>query len=82
MSSDKDALLAFFREHRSNEANYGAICQEMERAVKEDPALKSDWEDIRDKQGKTYEQAKEASGGSAWPEFEQFVSAIERKLTG
>lgn len=81
MNSNHEDLLAFFREHRSNEANYPAICQRMDTAAAGDEDLKRDWEEIREKQGKTYEQAKETAGGSAWPEFEQFVSAIEKRLT-
>jgi uncharacterized protein YigE (DUF2233 family) len=75
-------LLEFIKAHRSNEANFSAIKQKLEKALQAAPAG-SDYQaalkDVQEKQLPAYLQAKE-SEGQAWPEFEKLVAAFERSV--
>jgi hypothetical protein len=78
-----DQVLEFIRQHRSNEANFDTLNTKLEEehANEKNPqqyvqALK----DIKEKQAEEYRKNK-SMGGSAWPEFEKFVSQFEKAIT-
>jgi hypothetical protein len=83
---EKDNLeefLLFIREHRSNEANFDKIKDRLNEEVtstRDNAQLKSDLKEIIDKQLPEYLQSKE-EGGSAWPQFEKLITAIEKAIT-
>jgi len=73
------------RELRSSEGNFEAICQLLASATKAanasgNTALVAALKETGEKQAAAYEKAKE-TGGTAWPEFEKFVTELERALT-
>lgn len=66
-------LVAFIREHRSNEANFEKLYARLLKEIKNGiPGL----EDIKEKSAEEYRSAKQ-TGGNTWPEFEKFVSEFE-----
>jgi peptide-methionine (R)-S-oxide reductase len=80
-----DELLQFIREHRSSEGNFDKIAQELETRIstaqeQNDTALAQKLQEVKEKYGDTYTKAKETSG-SAWPEFEKFITQLELALT-
>lgn len=80
-----DELLQFLREHRSSEGNFDKISQELETHIRtaqeqNKPALAQTLQEVKEKYGDTYCKAKETSG-SAWPEFEKFITQLELALT-
>ncbi|RZJ99859.1 MAG: hypothetical protein EOO46_21740 [Flavobacterium sp.] len=79
--SQLEDLAAFIREQRSSESNFEKIYAKLEEVNNdEDPEFKSAISDIKEKGVPTYQKAKEASG-TAWPEFEKFVSEFEKTVT-
>ena len=68
-----ETLSAFVHEHRSNEANFEKLVTKLNEAN----ALPNR-EAINEK-AEEYRKAKEV-GGSAWPEFEKFITEIEKTL--
>lgn len=76
-----EALSAFIREHRSNEANFGKLAAKLDEVLDDsaqDVAVHAAFAAVKEYAG-TYQEARERSG-SAWPEFEQFVTQFERAL--
>jgi hypothetical protein len=70
------------REARSNESHFEALAALVEsecRAAGIDPAYRRELEEINEKEVAVYRQAKE-TGGSAWPEYEHFVSRFEKAV--
>lgn len=80
-----EELLQFLREHRSSEGNFDKISQELETRIRtaqeqNKPAFAQTLQEVKEKYGDAYTKAKETSG-SAWPEFEKFVTQLELALT-
>jgi len=74
-------LAAFIREHRSSEGNFEKIYAKLEEVTNDDDAeFAATLSDIKEKTVPPYQKAKEA-GGTAWPEFEKFVSEFEKTVT-
>ena len=74
-------LAAFIREHRSSESNFEKIYAKLEEVTNDgDTEFKAAVSEIKEKSVPTYGKAKE-SGGTAWPEFEKFVSEFEKTIT-
>ena len=75
-----EEVSAFIREHRSNESNFEKLYAKLEEETKkEDATYASQLKEISDKAAAEYRKAKE-NGGTAWPEFEKFVSEFERTV--
>lgn len=76
----KEEVLEQIREYRSNEMNfekiYGLLEKELDRS---DGAYRESLEEVKEKEVEVYRKSRE-SGGTAWPEFEKFVSAFERAM--
>ncbi|SHG08567.1 hypothetical protein SAMN05444008_117104 [Cnuella takakiae] len=74
-------LLAFLREHRGNEANFQQINEQIGQALQEewDAVQRESLQEVQDKYAGAYTTARE-QGGSAWPEFERYVSELEKCL--
>lgn len=84
-AQNTEALLQTIREQRSNEGHFETLAQILQAAIitaeeNQDTALANDLKEVDEKYAREYEKAKEA-GGTAWPEFEKFVSQFERALT-
>lgn len=78
-----EEIMQTIREHRSSESNFDKLCQELEKAIvaaETNTSLVSDLQEVKEKYAAEYQKAKE-TGGSAWPEFEKFVTQFERTLT-
>jgi hypothetical protein len=80
-----DEYLHLIREQRSSESNFDTLYQTLQAATKaaeenNDTALAGELKEADEKYAAEYKKAKE-SGGSAWPEFEKFVTQLERALT-
>lgn len=78
-------FLQQIREQRSSESNFAALHQTLTAAIataekNNDTALAAGLKEVEEKYAGEYQKAKEA-GGSAWPEFENFVTHLERTLT-
>ena len=83
-----EQVLEFIREHRSNESNFGKLYAKLEeecavagsnQAGNENTYLEN-LKAAKEKQADVYRQAKEQKG-SAWPEFENFISEFETSVT-
>lgn len=79
--------LQFIQEHRSNESHFEKLNTLLEQVL-EDKELVNGASDksflealnaVKQKQSEEYRVMKEKQG-SAWPEFEKFVSQFERSL--
>ena len=86
MEADKkhlEEVASFIKEHRSNEIAfeklYDKLVEEIESPTS-DEAYKNNLVEIKEKAAEEYNKAKETFG-SAWPEFEKFVTQFERSLT-
>lgn len=80
-----DKFLQLIREQRSSESNFDTLYQTLQAATKaaeenNDTTLAAELKEADEKYAAEYKKAKE-SGGSAWPEFEKFVTQFERALT-
>ena len=80
---DKKSLeetAAFIRERRSNEGNFTAIHEALQKELNGAGGdYKTVLQEVAEKQVAEYRKAKEKSG-QAWPEFESFVSAFEKAV--
>lgn len=76
-----EEIAAFIREHRSKEENFEKLLARLDEAEHEvtNGTFKSAVDPIRTK-AEEYEKAKE-TGGTAWPEFEKFVTGFEKSIT-
>ena len=75
-----EELAAFIREHRSSESNFELLVNKLNEASNGDNHLAAPLSEIKEKLIPPYEKAKEA-GGTAWPEYEKFVSEFEKTIT-
>lgn len=79
-----EAVLEAIRTHRSSESNFDFLCRQLQAAIAfanepQATSLACELQDVQDKYATAYTKAKEA-GGSAWPEFENFVTQFERVM--
>jgi hypothetical protein len=80
-----DDFLQRIREQRSSESNFEGLYQTLVSATKaaedsNNTALAAELKEVNEKYAAEYQKVKE-TGGSAWPEFEKFVTQFERALT-
>ena len=78
----RDTLL-FIRDNRGNEASFEDLYQKLLDELRDEnssSAYREKLEEIKEKQAEVYRQAKDTQG-SAWPEFENFVSEFEKAVT-
>lgn len=81
-----DEIIETVRDARSSESNFETIVQELDKAIelakKEDKqTLVDELQEVSDKYAAEYRKSKEVRG-TAWPEFEKFVTQFERALAG
>lgn len=75
-----EEVVAFIREHRSNENNFEKLHAKLqEETKKEDATYTTQLKEVGEKSAAEYRKAKE-TGGTAWPEFEKFVSEFEKTV--
>lgn len=83
MNKNKRAdLAAFIREHRSNESNFETLYKKLDDEIKNhlgNTGYSSALQQLQQKAAEEYRKAKDTNG-SAWPEFEKFVSGFERAI--
>lgn len=80
-------FLQFIKEHRSDERHFDKLYDKLNETIQ---TLQNDGQengdylnsliDIKEKQAEVYKQAKE-NASSAWPEFEKFVTELEKATT-
>ncbi len=78
-----EEILVFIRQHRSDEANFEKQYQKLDDELlneQPDQSYIQNLKEIKEKQSEEFRQTKQ-NGGSAWPEFEKFVTEFERTLT-
>lgn len=80
-----EQIMQTIRDNRSSESNYTLLQQELDKTIAAsrqagNPDVTKDLEDVKEKYAAEYEKSKEA-GGTAWPEFEKFVTQFERALS-
>lgn len=78
-----DSVLEFIKAHRSNEANFEKLVSKLEEEAsnaENSQQYTGALQEIKEKQTEEYRQAKTTTG-TAWPEFENFVSAFEKAIT-
>ena len=85
--SQLESFLAFIKDRRSDESNFEEINRKLETILQttqgdqqEGTTFIDNLTDIKEKQAEEYKKAKEV-GGTAWPEYEKFVSQLERSIT-
>lgn len=80
--TELEEIAAFIREHRSKEENFEKLLAKLSEteSVLANGTVEFDGASIRAKADE-YQKAKEL-GGTAWPEFEKFVTEFERSITG
>ena len=78
-----EELLAFIRQHRSNDANIdklrAKLNEEIEASAHHHEYVQA-LRDIKEKQIEEFHQSRK-EGSTTWPEYEKFVSAFERAIT-
>jgi hypothetical protein len=79
-----DEQKAFLREKRGSEAHFDDLLNSLHKAIaaaeaQQDSQTANQLKEVSEKQVPAYTTAKQ-NGGTAWPEFEQFVTAWERAL--
>lgn len=80
-----EAYLQALREYRSSEGNFETIHTTLTEAINNaqhnnNTTLAEDLKEVDEKYASEYKNARQISG-SAWPEFEKFVTQFERTLT-
>jgi len=72
----------FIKQHRNNEGNFELIYAKLEEeaGAVDNSDYTSSLQEIKEKAAPEYKKAKE-KGGTAWPEFEKFVSEFEKTVT-
>lgn len=78
-----DELAEFIREHRSSEGNFDKLYAKLNEEANSnnnDGEYSTSLSEIQDNLLPAYQAAKE-TGGTAWPEFEKFVTAFEKAVT-
>ena len=81
-----DQIMQTIRDNRSSESNFATLQQELDNTISTaqlsgESELIAELQEIKEKYVSEYENAK-ASGGTAWPAYEKFVTQFERVLTG
>ena len=75
-----EEIATFIREHRSNESNFEKLYAKLEEETNNEgagEAYRTTLAEVKEKSAAEYRKAKE-TGGTAWPEFEKFVTEFER----
>ena len=72
------------KENRGSEQHFNRLVQALNKATglaheQNNAALAEDLQKVKDTYAAGYEKTKE-TGGTAWPEFERFVTEFERAL--
>ena len=80
-----EQIMQTIRENRSSESNFAILQHELEKTIAAarqagNNELSADLQDVKEKYAVEYEKSKE-TGGTAWPEFEKFVTQFERALS-
>ena len=83
-TASTDQIMQQIREQRSSESNYAALLQLLDKtlaspATATDASYRDALQEVKEKYAAEYEKAKD-TGGTAWPEFEKFVSQFEKAL--
>jgi uncharacterized protein YdcH (DUF465 family) len=83
-----ESFLQFIRERRSNESHFDELYNKLDETIatldkdqKVNDQFINSLKEVKDKQAEEYMQAKE-KGTEAWPEFEKFITQLERAATG
>jgi hypothetical protein len=81
------AFLQFIKEHRGDERYFDKLCNKLDETIQSlhnkeqvDADYLNSLTEVKEKQAEVYKQTKEKAG-SAWPEFEKFVTELERAAT-
>lgn len=82
--SSTEEIMQTVRENRSSENNFSQLLQALEKATalaqqEGNTTFTEDLQEVKEKYVASYQKAKE-TGGTAWPEFEKFVTVFERAL--
>lgn len=87
MPDQKEQLedfLQFIRDRRSDEGYFGELSNKLDEVIatiNSSGAGNADFvellREVKEKQGDAFKQAKE-NGGTAWPEFENYITQLER----
>jgi hypothetical protein len=82
-----EEFLQFIKERRSDESHFEEIYHKLEEVLQsagDDQQAGTNFfdnlEDVKEKQAEEYRKAKEV-GGTAWPEYEKFITQLERNIT-
>jgi len=77
-----EEVAAFLREHRSNESNFETLYRKLQQEMKGKSTETNYAAALHEanEKAEVYRKAKE-TGGTAWPEFESFVSNFEKAVT-
>jgi hypothetical protein len=84
-TAQSTAFMDFIKEHRGDERHFEKIYNKLNETILEkDKQTEADYlnslNEVKEKQAEAYKQAREKTG-SAWPEFEKFVTELERAIT-
>lgn len=77
-----ERVMDFIQQRRSNEINFEKLSQKLDEEIGAGTAegeYVSDLTEVKEKAAQTYRKAKE--DGSAWPEFEKFITGFETAIT-
>lgn len=82
--SSTESLQQTVRDNRSSENNFTVLLQVLEKGLASAEAagnhvLAKDLQEVKEKYATAYQKATE-TGGNSWPEFEKFVTELERAL--
>lgn len=82
--STTEEIMQTVKENRSSEEHFNRLLQALEKATAQaqqqnNTTLAGDLQKVKDTYATAYEKTKE-TGGTAWPEFERFVTEFERAL--
>lgn len=88
MPDQKEQLedfLEFIRERRSDESHFSELHTKLDEVIATlsnngNAEVVDRLKEVKEKQATAYTKAKENSG-TAWPEFEKFVSQLEKSAT-
>lgn len=78
--ADQQSILAFIRQHRGDESHFTVLHNRLLGDESADDSTLQPLKEEGEKLADVYKNAKEKSG-TAWPEFENFVSFYEKSLT-
>jgi len=82
-----EEFLLFIRERRSDESHFDELYDKLNELIQavssngiENADYVSQLKEAKEKQAEVYKQAKE-TGGTAWPEYEKFITQLEKTTT-